>query len=52
MDGWKDGRMGRPLDGRAVGLMEGWDGRSFDGSMVNGAMCECGCMVNEYVVDG
>ena len=27
-------------------------GGSFDGSMVNGALCECGCMVHEYVVDG
>ena len=32
--------------------MDGWVGRPFDGSMVNGALCECGCMVHEYVVDG
>ena len=51
-----DGWMGGWMDGETIGLTggptDGWMGRSFDGSMVNGALCECGCTVHEYVVDG
>ena len=55
-DGWTDGRTDGWMDGETIGLTggptDGWVGRSFDGSMVNGPLCECGCMVHEYVVDG
>ena len=44
------------MDGETIGWTGGWPdgrvGRSFNGSMVNGALCECGCTVHEYVVDG